>query len=94
MRSDEAKTSAAVSTMVAPHSSYKPSGKPEPLPAVFCSVTVCPDRTNSSTPTGRIATRYSSFFVSFGTPIFIYSASLAQEVIFFASLYVAGIGNA
>src|SRR5437762_5885633 len=41
---------------------------PLPCPALLWIRTRCPARVNSSTPTGIIATRYSSVLISLGTP--------------------------
>ena len=53
---------------MAPACSYDSSAKPEPCPAPIWTRTLCPRDTSSSTPTGSIATRYSSSLISFGTP--------------------------
>ncbi|GIT29435.1 MAG: hypothetical protein Ct9H300mP1_14810 [Planctomycetaceae bacterium] len=63
-----AQTCSADSTISAPHARYSSSGIPLPCPAPVSTNTRCPPCTNSSTPTGSIATRYSSCLISRGTP--------------------------
>src|SRR4029077_13849520 len=48
-------------------------------PACVSTSTSCPAFTSNSTPTGIIATRYSSALISFGTPTFIVSPSVRNS---------------
>src|SRR5690606_25374251 len=47
------------------------SGMDDPSPAPAWTYTSCPERTSSFTPAGVIATRYSWFLTSRGTPTFM-----------------------
>src|SRR4051794_24344444 len=68
--SASAQTSSAWSRILAPAATYSSSGIEDPTPASFWTTTSCPSDTSSWTPTGVIATRYSWFLTSFGTPTF------------------------
>src|SRR3954469_9679940 len=63
--------SSALSTIFAPAPTYSPSSIDDPIPAPFSTNTSWPWATSSWTPIGVIATRYSWFLTSFGTPIFM-----------------------
>src|SRR5687768_3486673 len=73
-RSEVAHTSSAVAAIRAPAATYSWSGKEEPAPASCSITTECPRLTSSTTPAGVIATRYSWFLISFGTPTSIVAA--------------------
>src|SRR5690242_2533584 len=62
--------SSAVSTIFAPAPTYSPSSICEPTPAFFSMKTSWPWATSSWTPIGVMATRYSWFLTSLGTPTF------------------------
>ena len=62
-------TSSAESMILAPAATYSASSICEPTPASFSTSTSWPWATSSCTPMGVIATRYSWFLTSFGTPI-------------------------
>src|SRR5690606_6856966 len=64
-------TSEAFSTISAPAFLYSSSVKLLPKPAPDSTSTFCPAFTRSNTPVGVIATRFSLFLISFGTPIII-----------------------
>src|SRR5581483_54647 len=55
-------------TISAPCWAYCSSLMPDPDPAPVSISTACPPRVSSSTPTGVMATRYSSVLTSLGTP--------------------------
>src|SRR4051812_881986 len=61
--------SSAVSTILAPAATYSGSSIEDPTPASFSMTTSWPWATSSWTPIGVMATRYSWFLTSFGTPI-------------------------
>src|SRR5664279_1811826 len=63
-----AQTSSAVSSMVAPVATNSSSVIEEPIPAPVSISTWCPRRVISCTPAGVMATRYSWFLISRGTP--------------------------
>src|SRR5919198_1773059 len=71
MSSASSKTESASGTMRAPCATYSSSGITLPSPAPFWMITSCPCSTNSRTPAGVMATRYSSVLISVGTPTFI-----------------------
>ena len=64
-------TSSAVSSRVAPAAAYSSSGIWDPAPALLSTYTSWPCWVSSWTPIGVMATRYSWFLTSFGTPTFI-----------------------
>src|SRR6187431_2572377 len=61
--------SPAVPTILAPAATYSASSICEPTPASFWITTSWPWATSSCTPMGVMATRYSWFLTSLGTPI-------------------------
>src|SRR3954453_16940118 len=61
--------SSAGSTIEAPAATYSASSIDEPTPASFSMTTSWPWATSSWTPMGVMATRYSWFLTSLGTPI-------------------------
>src|SRR4051794_28206777 len=65
--------------MLAPCSTYSSSGIADPDPAPRSITTSWPRSTNSRTPAGVIATRYSSVLISHGTPILIAVSSLHER---------------
>src|SRR5207342_448127 len=66
--SDRFHTSAAPATISAPAPAYSASAIPAPSPAPISTSTSTPRCTNSVTPSGVMATRYSLFLISVGTP--------------------------
>ena len=64
-------TSSAVASILAPAFTYSSFEIDEPIPASCSIKTSWPWRTISITPAGVIATRYSWFLISRGTPIFM-----------------------
>ena len=64
-------TSSAVASIFAPAFTYSSFEIDEPIPASCSIKTSWPWRTISITPAGVIATRYSWFLISRGTPIFM-----------------------
>ena len=62
--------SSGVSTILAPAARYSSSLIEEPTPAFFSMTTSWPWATSSCTPMGVMATRYSWFLTSLGTPTF------------------------
>src|ERR1700742_1246231 len=71
IRSPSPHTSSAVGRIFAPAVVKSSSGMDEPTPAPASMTTSWPPRTNSWTPAGVIATRYSLFLTSRGIPIFM-----------------------
>src|SRR5690242_13921726 len=63
-------TSSALPRILAPAASYSPSSICEPTPALFSTYTSWPWAVSSWTPIGVMATRYSWFLTSLGTPTF------------------------
>ena len=61
--------SSAVSTILAPAATYSSSVIDDPTPASFSMTTSWPWATSSCTPISVMATRYSWFLTSLGTPI-------------------------
>src|SRR5450759_4279605 len=66
-----AKISAALPAINAPAAIYCSSDKPIAAPAFFSTLTRWPHEVSSRTLAGVRPTRYSLFFISFGTPIHI-----------------------
>src|SRR6516165_11235943 len=74
MSSPVCQTSSGPGRMAAPAATKSASGIAEPVPASRSTNTSWPARTSSCTPAGVIATRYSWFLTSLGTPTFMTAA--------------------